>query len=571
MSFNFVHIVVCVLLCLVVTRSVSGQAIEKNGRDRRRFREVEPGTSIFNARNNSRCNSQYRSFDGSCTNDIYKVAGSASTAQHTYFDRLSTTVPTGSDLPSARLISNILCSQGDNIYNRRDMSEFVVFFGQFLDHTFVASTTDGGASFPIKIAADDPAFANFSSGELPFKRHKRAEPIPTNRNREREIGVERPVNLLSSSVDLASVYGATFQRAELLRSKVGGKLKVSPGNFLPFNTFRLSNAPSPSSEHFVAGDDRANEHPVLVGFHTLFMREHNKLADELAVAFPEWDENKLFHEARKINIAQFQKIVYEEFFVTITGRRMRRSKGYRKNVLPAISIEFSTAAFRIGHTLVGNEVTMRGPKNEWMPSMPMSLVFFPRSSDIVKSGIDIFLRGAMYSRAQEVDVFVSDMLRNFLFTNVKEVSGLDLIAFNIQRGRDHALPSYNQLRRMFTLRPARSFRDITSNVALQNRLQTAYGTVDKVEAWIGLMAEDHIRGGSVGPTLYSIWVEEFGRLRDGDRFFYTRRNLFPASTFERFPRLRDILSGTGTMKKILLRNTGITESEMGDSVWFTKH
>lgn len=571
MSPHFVPTVLCVLLSLLAVRSVSGQAIEKNGRDRNRFTEVEPGTSIFNARNNSRCNSQYRSFDGTCTNDIYKVAGSASTAQHTYFDGLSSTQPTGGDLPSARYISNLLCSQGANMDNRRRMSEFVVFFGQFLDHTFVASTTDGGSSFPIDIGPDDPVLANFTNGKLPFTRHKRAEPIPTNRNREREIGVERPVNLLSSSVDLASVYGSTFQRAEFLRSKVGGKLHVSPGNYLPFNTFGLSNAPSPSKEHFVAGDDRANEHPVLVGFHTLFMREHNKLAEELAVAFPEWNENKLFHEARKINIAQFQKIVYEEFFPTITGRRMRRSKGYRKNVLPAISIEFSTAAFRIGHTLVGNEVTRRGPNNTYMPPVPMSLTFFPRSQDMVKSGIDIFLRGAMYARAQEVDVFVSDMLRNFLFTNVKEVSGLDLIAFNIQRGRDHAVPSYNRLRRMFTLNPARRFRDITSNIALQNRLQTAYGTVDKVEAWIGLMAEDHIPGGSVGRTLYSMWVEEFGRLRDGDRFFYTRENLFPATTFERFPRLREILNGKNTMKKILLRNSGITESEMGNSVWFTQH
>lgn len=557
------------ILCLLSYLSLytDAQPIKRNGLDGGRFNEVSPGKYIFNIRNDSTCDSQYRSFDGTCTNHIYKVAGSASTAQYSYIPRLSSTLPTGTGLPSARHISNIVCAQNGDVPNRRGMSEFVVFFGQFLDHTFVAYTTEGGTAMPIPLTNGDSVFANFTSGQLPFTRHKRAEPVPQGTGSERLIGVERPVNLLSSAIDLASVYGANFQRAERLWSKVGGKLLVSDGNLLPFNNFGLANIPSSSPAFFVAGDDRANENPVLTALHTLFLREHNRLADELAVAFPTWTNNKLFQEARKINIAQYQKIVYEEFFPRITGKQMRRSKGYRKNVNPSMSVEFATTAYRVGHTMIGNELTLRGPGMRWEKPIPMSRVFFQLSHQVVQSGIDVFLRGAMYARAQEVDTQVSDMLRNSLFSNVHGVSGVDLIALNIQRGRDHAIPLYNQLRRLFTLRTASSFADITRNIALQNRLQTAYGTVDKVEAWIGLMAEDHMPGGSFGPTLYAMWVEEFGRLRDGDRFFYSNSNLFSPTMFTQFPRLRDILYGRDTMKKIILRNTDITEGEIGQSVW----
>lgn len=563
-SLVFIHFFV-----LLNRKIIDAQSIEQNGLDGDRFSDVEPGSSVFITRNKSRCNSQYRSFDGTCTNHVYKVAGSAGTAQYSYIPSLSSTIPTGSGLPSARYISNVLCSQASDIYNKRKLNEFLVFFGQFLDHTFVASTTKDGTSFPIPLAPDDSKFANFSSGELPFTRHKRTQPIPLGDDSHIEEGVERPVNLLSSAIDLASVYGAYDERADYLRSHTGGQMHVSSGNLLPFDTFGLSNVPTSSEKFFVAGDDRVNEHPVLTALHTVFVREHNKLAEELASVFTKWDDEKLFQEARKINIAQYQKIVYEEFFPMLTGRKMPSYQGYNKSVIPAISIEFSTAAFRIGHTLVGNTLTMRGEGMSDMPSIPMSDVFFPHSNKIVKSGVDVYLRGAMYARAQEVDTQASNMLRNHLFSNVDGVQGLDLIALNIQRGRDHALPSYNELRRLFTSTVAQNFSDITSNVALQNQLQTAYGNVDKIEVWVGLMAEDHIPGGSVGTTLFAIWVSEFGRLRDGDRFFYANKDLFKSKRLARFPRLSEILNGSDSMKKIILRNTNITNEEIGKSIWLS--
>lgn len=175
----------------------------------------------------------------------------------------------------------------------------------------------------------------------------------------------------------------------------------------------------------------------------------------------------------------------------------------------------------------------------------------------------------MVTLSQEIYIQVKDMLRNVLFIAVNLKEGVVLIAFNLQRSRDHALPPNNQLRRRFLRNRARSFSDITSNVALQNRLQTAYRLVNRIETWIGLVAEDHVPGDRVGSTIKAFWEAEFGRLTDGDRFFYTNIKKLLKNKIRKFiPSIvADLESGSNLMRKNLLRNTAITEQEMGQSVW----
>lgn len=576
--------------CFHISKNiVVAQNARRAGTDAEQFNIVEPGNKPFRERSGEICQPDFRTFEGTCTNHILKVAGSASTAHFSYFRKQSAVVPSGIHLPSPRFISNTVCSQQGDLFNERRMSEFVTFFGQFLDHTFVA-TSSSQTLMDIPIPVNDPFFGN-RTGALSFKRSKRAVPEPfrteqTTKSKKMVNGsivvadgneenvvddvIERPINILTSAIDLASVYGASSERAAALRMFKDGKLKTSAGNHLPFNEANLFNAPTTSSKLFVAGDHRANENPSLASLHTLFVREHNLLADELKSSFPEFqdDDEWLFQYARKINIAQFQKIVYEEFFPTVTGRSIRPYKGYRPSAVPSISVEFSTSAFRLGHTLVGNHLTMRGKNNSFMPPMTMSEMFFPSPAMIVENDIDPFIRGAINMPAQEVDTFVHDSLRNFLFSNVQNEDGFDLIALNIQRSRDHNIRSYNEIRKLFLRRPVRSFRQITSNRATQSRLQTAYGSAHKVEAWVGLLAEDHMKKSSVGWTMFKLWEEEFARLRDGDRFFYKAHRLFSRGMMKRFRRLQEIYIEKDTMAKIILRNSEITQDEVGKSVWF---
>lgn len=505
------------------------------------------------------CNPEFRNYDGSCTNIPHTNWGKAGTALYSYIYRRSSTTPTGKDFPSARLVSNVLATQSGDTFNRRRLSEFVVFFGQFLDHMFVATTANKKAPMPIPIPRDDPIFANFSGGVLPFSRSFRGVPLGEN-------GVQRPINFLSSAIDLATVYSSAPGRAHSLRVFQHGLLKTTKGDMLPVNSGGLTNMPSNGASFYLCGDVRANENPVLTSIHTLFVREHNKLCHELKEVFPEWDDTRMFEMARKINIAQFQKIVFKEWFPRITGRQLSGYSGFKSSVNPSISDVFSTAAFRLGHTMVGNVISRRGTNNKKMSPLTMGSMFF-RSIHVMNEGVEPFLRGAMGQRAQEIDTMVVPALRNFLFTGIPDQGGFDLIALNIQRSRDHAIPTYNEIRKLFGRPLAQKFSDITKNLAVQNKLQTAYGTPDKVEAWMGLMAEDHEPGSSMGPTNLRIWRTEFTRLRDGDRYFYDNKSLFPAEIWTKFPRLRQIMSERDTMMSVILRNCNISKAEIGASVW----
>lgn len=511
------------------------------------------------SRGQTRC-PKFRTLDGTCTNNgrgsFNRVWGSANTAHFSYIHGSSSVHPVRTDLPSARLISNVISSQADPIPNRRGITEFFVFFGEFLDHNIVATSISETNHFDISIPENDPLRNNFTNGLLRFTRAERVSVLGEQ--------AERAKNTISSAIDLSTVYSSDQSRLNRLRTFSGGKLRTSDGDFLPFNEPGLHNEPSSSGAFFLAGDIRANDHPVLTSLHTVFLREHNYLCDFIANRSSKLTDEQIFQRARKINIAQMQKIVYEEFYPAITGRFLPRYRGFDSRVNPSVSDIFSTAAYRIGHTLVGNSVQRRGPGMSPLASLDFTQMFFRPAETFLRNGMETFLRGAIDTLAQEVDTLVSSSLRNFLFSNVPEFSDfVDLIALNIQRGRDNALPGYNDIRRIFGLPPVRRFSDITSSVTVQNQLSTLYPTPDDIDPWIGMMAEDHVRGASMGPTVMRVWESEFRRLRDGDRFFYLSRKAFSRRFIRQYPVVLDIIfKRKETMKELILRHTDITEDEV---------
>ena len=146
--------------------------------------------------------------------------------------------------------------------------------------------------------------------------------------------------------------------------------------------------------------------------------------------------------------------------------------------------------------------------------------------------------------AQEIDPLVIDDVRNFLFADSH--GGLDLASVNIQRGRDHGLPTYNDAREGLGLTRHSSFDQITADTLFADRLASAYDSVDDIDLWIGALAEDDYNDGLVGELLHVILVDQFVRSRDGDRYYYLND-----------PHLRDLypdLNNT-TLAGIILRNT----------------
>ncbi|KAI0559222.1 hypothetical protein FGB62_163g064 [Gracilaria domingensis] len=553
--------VVLILLALITTYS-DAQPPSGNGADMLTMTPVEPNSIAFNARRRKVCNMYFRELDGTCTNnhsEERKLWGSTNRPQFSYFNSLSSLMPTGSQLRSPRAISNILSSQTNETFDERGLNELTTFIGQFLDHTLVSTPTNDEEVLPIPVPKGDSARGH--GGFLPFKRSVRVKD-------DKEGRIVRPENALSSAVDLTTVYGPNRMRSNFLRTMRNGLMKTSPDDFLPPNT-DFVNAPSNSGEkYFLAGDHRANEHPVLTAIHTIFMREHNSIARELKQEFPSMNDELLFQNAKKINEAQWQKVVFEEWYPSITGRDMPTYRGFREAVNPTVSLTFSTAAFRVGHTMVGNKLNRGGSGNQFLEPVALQSAFFRERSFFTRFGVEQFLRGAILNRAQKVDLFVVDALRNFLFSGIEgESDNFDLVALNLQRGRDHALPSYNAIRVAFGRSPALSFEDISKIQPVQERLRRAYSTPDRIEAWPGLLAEDHYFGSSFGQTLLAIWEQEFTRLRDGDRLFFRNKGVF-APSLAQLERVTALMRGDDVFRAILLRNSGIVGTELPRRLFF---
>lgn len=124
-----------------------------------------------------------------------------------------------------------------------------------------------------------------------------------------------------------------------------------------------------------------------------------------------------------------------------------------------------------------------------------------------ENGIDALLFGLSMQQAQDVDAMVVDEVRNFLFEEGN--GGLDLAAVNIQRGRDHGLPSYNDMRRGLGLEPRSEFSEITSDSTVTAAIAEVYSSIEDIDLWLGAIAEDAVGGGLVGETLREIIVDQF--------------------------------------------------------------
>lgn len=330
------------------------------------------------------------------------------------------------------------------------------------------------------------------------------------------------------------VYGSDQIRARALRSMKDGKLRTSAGDLLPYNGdvgqdsvgLALNNAPDASSEYFAAGDVRANENILLTAFHVLWLREHNKVATELSEAFPDFGDELLFDIARSIVIAEYQSIVYNEWLPRLLGPDQLPAADYAYNTSldPSISAFFSTAAFRFGHSMVNKFLWVtkksggggRGGKKN-TERVPLKEAFF-NPKRFREAGLDGLLLGAAWHHAPELDVKIVDDIRNFLFIEETDngTPEKDLAAFNIQRGRDMGLPTYNDARESFSLpRLGKSdFLSITKDKVVARSLAQLYGgDVDNVDAFIGGLAETPVHGSILGPLFFSAIKDQFQRLR----------------------------------------------------------
>jgi len=504
-----------------------------------------------------------RTIDGSANNVANSTWGSTETqllrlTSVDYFDDI-TEPRGGSGAVSARAISNAIAAQSSDIKNARGLSDMFWTWGQFVDHDIdLTNNASPAEPYPIAVPTGDPYFDPLSTGTktIGFNRSISDPSTGTSVTNPRQ-----QINEITSFLDTSNVYGPNSTRSTALRTLSGGLLKTSNGNLLPFNTAGLPNAMSTSAVFFLAGDVRANEQPGLTALHTLFVREHNRIAEEIAREDPLLSDEDIYQTARRTVGAIAQSITYNDFLPALFGSDAIPSySGYNSSVNAGIANEFSTAAYRLGHSMISSVLLRLDQSGLEIPQGHVSLIggFF-NPAIIQEADIDPIFRGLSAQVMQEVDTQEIDALRNFLF-GPPGAGGFDLVSLNIQRGRDHGLAGFNQARRDLGLTAYTSFSEITSHTSVASALETVYqGDIEAIDLWVGGLAENHLTGSSLGQTFTKILTDQFTRLRDGDRFWYESQ--FTGTQLEEIR--------STTLKDVIERNTSVTGLQ--DNVFFAEY
>jgi len=429
------------------------------------------------------------------------------------FSRLTPVTPeaagrwSNQDLATPRDISNGVADQGgQETKNANDASDLLWSWGQFIDHD-LALTQEGGGHADIAIPMGDRDLDPTGTGKvtIPFERSGAVSDGDGNRQQ---------VNEQTPLVDASMVYGASEEETAKLRSFEGGRMKMTDAGFLPDDPDTM----------VLAGDKRAAEQPGLLSLHTLFVREHNRLAALIAQNNPAMDDEQLFDAASRYVTAEIQAITYNEFLPVLVGADRADPSNYRFG--PGgndgkVSNEFASAAYRLGHTLVSDQIAVKRDDGS-LETLSLDEAFFaPEFTS--EWGIGNVLAGQSEQTSEKVDPLVVDSLRNRLFGPPGvAVAGLDLAALNIQRGRDHDMPSYNGMRVALGLAPVERFDDPIFQDGFGAKLASVYDSPDQIDLWVGGLAENPIGNSMLGETFSLIVGEQFAKLAKADGDFYTR-------------------------------------------------
>nr|BAA83376.1 BbTPO [Branchiostoma belcheri] len=549
---------------------------------------------------------KYRTIDGTCNNRDNPLWGSSLTPFHRFLPPIyenqwnepvgwnKTREYNGFTLPSVRHVSNQLMTTATNVEDP-DYTHMLTQWGQFLDHDLDLTATAVGRTmfkpgmnvtscsetcenimpcFPIQIPDNDPRIDNvLDKACMPFTRSSAVCGTGETSSLFNTVIAREQINQITSFIDASQVYGSTSELAQSLRdfSTDDGLLRVQEGadissgmDLLPFQDGETSCLQDPNGGDivpcFLAGDGRSNEVNTLIASHTIWLREHNRIARELKRINPHWKGEQIYQEARKIVGSEMQHITYTEYLPKILGPRgmdqIGEYTGYDPNVNPSTRNEFATAAFRFGHAAIGGTVRRFDENYEEDPqigNVALHETFFSPWRIVRESGIDSVVRGLMGGFAKLVtptDVMHEELSQN-LFALMNQIA-LDLASLNTQRGRDHALPFYNDWRVFCNLPRAESFDDLSgeiSNSDVRDTLADVYGDVNNIDLWPGALLEDHEDGARVGPTFRCMMAEQFKAYRNGDRFWFESDGVLRSEQ-------RAEISGV-TLARVICDNTGI--------------
>ncbi|NWQ59700.1 DUOX2 oxidase, partial [Neopipo cinnamomea] len=446
-------------------------------------------------------------------------------------------------VPNARQLSTTVARGPSGLPSRRNTTVLAVFFGfhVLLDILEMEKPGCPAEFLNIYIPSGDPVFDPAGSGDvvLPFQRIRWAVETGQSPNSPRE-----QTNEVTGWLDGSSIYGPLHSWSDALRSFSGGQLASGPVRRLPRQTdgrVPMWKAIDPSTGQggtegiYDLGSAWGNENPFLQAESIAWFRYHNHLATALAQQHPTWSDEDLFQHTRKRVIATFQSIVLYEWLPTMLGSDIPEYKGYQQHLDPSLSPEFVAAAVQFLATMVPPGVYKRdtkcrfqnvsGPSGSF-PAVRLCNSYWSRERPGLQQAEDVdnILLGMSSQIAEQEDRIVVEDLQDYWYGPLK-YSRTDYVASWIQRGRDLGLPTYNQARERFGLKPLQNWSNLTPHLETQvlQKVAALYGNdIAGLELLPGGMLE------ADGSLFSAIILEQFVRLRDSDRFWFenTKNGLF---------------------------------------------
>ncbi|KAK5916372.1 hypothetical protein CgunFtcFv8_011362 [Champsocephalus gunnari] len=472
----------------------------------------------------------------------------------------------------------------DDVY-----SHMLVEWGQYISHDMTMTPQiKGGAGlwsdvdclktcqnvhpcFPIETGDSIKA----ARGCMPFFRSNAACAI--HRGSDIRQALQRQqMNGITSFIDASTVYGHSPRLQSSLRDLSGldGKLAVNDqfrdhtGRTYPPSVANLPSAcrQGPHVERvecFRAGDSRLNEGLPLICLHTLWLREHNRIAEALKHINSHWSPETIYQETRKIVGALHQIITMRDYVPKIIGEESFEQyigpyRGYDPTTDPSTSNVFATAAFRFGHGTISpilQRLNESFQMHEHFPHLRISSTFFSPWRIVKEGGIEPTLRGAIGTPASTASanmLLTEEVTERLIVLNNSQF--MDLASLNLQRGRDHGLPGYNDWRSFCGLERIKTLeglKEVVRDYRVAEKILQLYTNPDNIDVWLGGLVEDTLPGSRTGPLNACLIGKQMKAFRDGDRFWWEADGMFSQQQKD------ELLNGS--LSRIICDNSNIRE------------
>ncbi len=433
--------------------------------------------------------------------------------------------------PSPRLVSRALMTR-DAFRPATSLNLLAAAWIQCMVHDWFAhprSTVDDGVDLPL--ASDD----DWPDAHM---RVPRTVPDPA------PAGSTRPpayANPNGHWWDASQIYGSDPAVAASLRTGIGGKLRLDEHGLLPVDPVTGIHRSGFTDNWWIG----------LAMLHTTFTREHNAICDELAAAYPSWDDDRLYGTAALVNAALMAKIHTVEWTPAILphptiGVAMRGNwdglaGDTLQDLLPVLNdsevlggivgsphdhegVSYSlteefVSVYRLHPLIPDTFVFRRLTDDSEIDTLELPDVSGPHTAEMTSriAMTDLFYS---FGRAYPGAIGLHNYPRHLQNLTRDNGEHFDLAAVDIYRDRERGVPRYNAFRRLLRKPPVASFEALTDNATWREEIRRVYGNdLETVDLMTGLFAEPLPPGFGFSETAFRVFVLMASRRLKSDRFF----------------------------------------------------